>query len=77
VDANVVFDVVGRRQPHFAASNQILCLCRRKALVGAIAFHTVANLFYFYGKAVIPFVKERLVMDFAAHGASSATIQDV
>lgn len=69
--------LVGRRQPHFAASNQILCLCRRKALVGAIAFHTVANLFYFYGKAVIPFVKERLLMDFAAHGASSATIQDV
>ncbi|MGA2539974.1 MAG: hypothetical protein ABSG78_00280 [Verrucomicrobiota bacterium] len=24
VDANVVFDVIGRRQPHYAASNQIL-----------------------------------------------------
>src|SRR6266851_1094697 len=44
VDTNVVFDVMGRRQPHYAASNQILCLCRRKAVVGAVAYHTVANV---------------------------------
>ncbi len=77
VDTNVVFDVMGKRQPHHAASNQILCLCRRKALVGAVAFHTVANAFYFYGKNAAPFLRERLLQDFAVHGASSATIQDV
>ena len=77
VDANVVFDVIGRRQPHYAASNQILCLCRRKALVGAVAFHTVANVFYHYGKASVPFLKERLLNDFSVHGAGSAVIQDV
>ena len=27
IDANVVFDVVEKRQPHYAASNQVLCLC--------------------------------------------------
>ena len=32
IDTNVVFDVIGKRQPHYAASNQIMCLCRRCAL---------------------------------------------
>ncbi len=77
VDTNVVFDVIGRRQPHYAASNQILSLCRHKALVGALAFHTIANVFYHYGKAAVPFLKERLLEDFSVHGASSTTIQDV
>ena len=77
VDTNVAFDVIAKRQPHYAASNQILCLCRRKALVGAVAFHTVANLFYYYGRPATRFLKERLLMDMAVHGASSATIQDV
>jgi len=61
VDCNVVFDVLGKRQPHYAASNQVLCLCRRKAVVGVVAFHTIANVFYYYGKAAAPFLKERLL----------------
>jgi hypothetical protein len=77
VDTNVVFDVIGRRSPHYAASNQILCYCRRKALVGAVAFHTIANIFYHYGKASFPFLKDRLLEDFSVHGASSTVIQDV
>jgi predicted nucleic acid-binding protein len=77
VDTNVVFDVIGRRQPHYAASNQILCFCRRKALVGAVAFHTIANVFYYYGRAAVPFLNERLLEDFSVHGASSTVIQDV
>ena len=77
VDTNVVFDVLAKRQPHYGASNQILCLCRRKALVGAVAFHTVANIFYYYGKAATRFLKERLLVDLVVHGATNATIQDV
>jgi hypothetical protein len=69
VDTNVVFDVIEKRQPHYSASNQILCLCRRKALVGAVAFHTVANVFYQYGKAAAPFLRDRLLQDFSVHGA--------
>lgn len=76
-DSNVVFDVLGKRQPHYAASNQILCLCRRKAIVGAVAFHTVANVFYYYGKAATPFLKEQLLVHLAVYGASSAGIQEV
>src|SRR5689334_16709070 len=77
VDTNVVFDVLGRRQPHYGASNHILCLCRRRALVGAITFHTIANIFYYYGKAAAPFLKNRLLVDCAVEGASSAVILDV
>ena len=77
LDTNVVFDVLAKRQPHYAASNQILCLCRRRALVGTVAFHTIANVFYYYGKAAAPFLKERLLADLSVHGASSAMIQDV
>jgi predicted nucleic acid-binding protein len=77
VDTNVVFDVIAKREPHFAASNQILYLCRRKALAGAIAFHTIANIFYQYGKAAVPFVKERVLEDFMVHGATNAIIQEV
>lgn len=77
VDTNVVFDVMDKRQPHYAASNQILCLCRRKAVVGAIAFHTVANIFYEYGKSAVPFLTERVLGDFSVHGASASLIADV
>ncbi len=77
VDTNVIFDVIERRQPHYAASNQILCLCRRKALVGTVAFHTIANVFYQYGKNAMPFLKNRLLEDFAVHGATSRTIKGV
>jgi predicted nucleic acid-binding protein len=77
VDTNVVFDVIEKRQPHYSASNQILCLCRRKSLVGALAFHTVANVFYQYGKAAASFLRHRLLEDFSIHGASGAMILDV
>jgi predicted nucleic acid-binding protein len=76
VDTNVIFDVIEKRQPHYAASNQILCFCRRKSLVGTVAFHTVANIFYQYGKAAVPFLKERLLKDCSVHGATSVVIQE-
>ena len=61
IDANVVFDVVEKRQPHYAASNQVLCLCRRGALGGMVAYHTIANVFYQYGKPAVPFLKDSLL----------------
>jgi hypothetical protein len=76
LDTNIVFDVVSKRQPHYSASNQVLCLCRRKALVGKVAFHTIANCFYEYGKPVLPFVRERLLHDVEVVGASSTGILD-
>lgn len=76
LDANVVFDVVGKRQPFYPASNHVLVLCRHRLLTGAVALHAVANLFYEYGRAVLPFLTKRLLPVCQVHGASSAAIQE-
>jgi hypothetical protein len=64
VDANVIFDVYERRQPHYAASLHICRLAQRRALAAAAASHTVANGFYIYGKPFAEFAKRRLTEDF-------------
>jgi len=74
IDANVVFDVAEKRQPHYAASNQVLCLCRRRVLAGMVAYHTIANCFYQYGKAAIPFLQARLLPDLRVVSADSPMI---
>ena len=61
IDTDVVFDVYEKRQPHYSASNQVLCLARRNTIAAAIASHTLANLFYYYGKPAVAFVRERLL----------------
>ena len=64
VDANVIFDVYERRQPHYAASQQICRLAQRRALAAAVAGHTIANGFYLYRKPFAAFVRERILQDF-------------
>jgi predicted nucleic acid-binding protein len=64
VDANVIFDVYERRQPHYAASQQICRLAQRRTIAAAIAGHTIANGFYIYRKPFAAFVNERLLEDF-------------
>jgi len=74
IDANVVFDVVEKRQPHYAASNQVLCLCRRRVLAGMVAYHTVANIFYQYGKRAVPFLEDSLLPHVRTVSADSPLI---
>ena len=74
IDANVVFDVVEKRQPHYAASNLVLCLCRRRVLAGMVAYHTVANIFYQYGKPAVPFLKDSLLPHVRTVSADSPLI---
>jgi len=64
VDANVIFDVYERRQPHYAASLQVCRLAQRRTLAAAVAGHTIANGFYIYGKPFAEFVKRRITEDF-------------
>src|SRR5689334_23148585 len=64
VDANVIFDVYERRQPHYSASQQICRQAQRRTLAAAIAGHTIANGFYIYRKPFAAFVRERLLEDF-------------
>ena len=61
IDTNVVFEVFERRQPHYSASVLVLKLARSKQFAGAVATQTISDAFYRYGKACIPFLKERLL----------------
>ncbi len=63
IDTNVVLDVFLKRQPHYAASNKILKLARRQQIRGAVAAHSLANLFYLSGKACLPFIRDHLLED--------------
>ena len=74
IDANVVFDVVEKRQPHYAASNQVLCLCRRRVLAGMVAYHTIANVFYQYGRKAVPFLRDSLLPHVRAVSADSPLV---
>lgn len=58
IDTNVLFDVYERRQPAYSASNHLLKLARRGRVTAAVASHTIANCFYYYGKGVIPFLRD-------------------
>ncbi|HEY3761242.1 MAG TPA: PIN domain-containing protein [Verrucomicrobiae bacterium] len=64
VDANVIIDVYERRQPHYAASQQICRLAQRRTIAAAIAGHTLANGFYIFRKPFLAFVRERVIEDF-------------
>lgn len=61
IDSNLVFDVYERRQPHYVASNHILKLARRGTVAGNVSSHTLANLFYLFGKTCVPFIRESLL----------------
>jgi PIN domain-containing protein len=63
LDTNVVFDVYEHRQPHYAASNQVMKLARRGEFLAAVASHSVANGFYVYGRPFTSFLCERFLDD--------------
>jgi predicted nucleic acid-binding protein len=63
-DTNVVFDVIERRAPHYAASLQMLKLAQHGTVNAALASHTIANAFYKYKKAVVPDLENRFLHDF-------------
>jgi predicted nucleic acid-binding protein len=54
LDANVVLDVLARREPHFNDSVQILSLVESEAVDGFIAAHTVTTLFYLLNRRIGP-----------------------
>jgi hypothetical protein len=59
-DTNIVFDVYGRRQPDYSASNYMLKLTRRGRITAAVASQTVANCFYVYERPIVAFLRDLL-----------------
>src|SRR5512136_2808753 len=52
----------------------MLCLCRRRVLAGMVAYHTIANVFYQYGKRVVPFLNDSLLPHVRAVSADSPLV---
>jgi hypothetical protein len=75
IDTDVIFDVFEKRQPHYGSSNQVLCMARRQTIAAAIASHTLANLFYYYGKPAVPFVRDRLLASVEVVAADSLLLK--
>jgi len=46
VDLNVLLDVIQRREPHYAASAEILSLVAAGELDGAVAGHAITTIYY-------------------------------
>ncbi len=63
LDANVVLDVLARRQPHFSESVQILSLVEAGAAEGFIAAHTVTTLSYLLQRKIGPARTRSALMD--------------
>jgi predicted nucleic acid-binding protein len=63
LDANVVLDILARREPHFFDSVQILSLVESGAAEGFIAAHTVTTLFYLLHRKIGPARTKATLMD--------------
>jgi predicted nucleic acid-binding protein len=46
LDSDVLLDVAFRREPHVAASRELLRLLERRGRMAFVAWHTLANFFY-------------------------------
>ena len=63
LDANIVLDVLARREPFFSDSVQVLSLVETGAAAGFIAAHTVSTLFYLLNRKIGPRKTKVALMD--------------
>lgn len=72
LDANVVLDVLAKREPHYAASSAVWALAEERHITGMLAAHSVTTLHYLTAKylgqqqAVVTLTKLLQVFDIAA-----------
>jgi len=50
IDLNVILDVLQRREPHFAASSQVLACAETGRIEAYVAAHSLTTLFYLIAK---------------------------
>lgn len=50
IDTNVILDMLEKREPFYASSNDLLSLCASKKIKGCIALHSISNIFYILRK---------------------------
>ena len=54
IDANILLDVLQKREPHFRNSSLIWKLCETDSVEGYVSSHTYANLIYVIRKELDP-----------------------
>ena len=62
IDANVILDMLEKREPFYESSNDVLSLCASKKIKGCIALHTVSNIFYIFRKNYSAENRRRLIL---------------
>lgn len=50
IDLNIILDALQKREPHHVHSSQIMALAETQQIVGFVAAHSLATLFYLYAK---------------------------
>lgn len=50
IDANIVLDMLEKREPFYESSDKVLALCASKKIKGYIALHSVSNIYYILRK---------------------------
>lgn len=62
IDANIVLDILEKREPFYEASYDVLSLCASKKIKGYIALHSVSNIFYILRKNYSAENRRRLLL---------------
>ena len=65
IDANIVLDVLGKREPFYESSNNVLLCCASKKITGYIALHSISNIFYILRKQYSAEDRRRLIRGFS------------
>lgn len=50
LDTNILLDILEKRHPHYQASQAVLDACDSNAVSVYLAWHSLSNIFYIYGK---------------------------
>lgn len=62
IDANIVLDILEKREPFYESSYDVLSLCASKKIKGYIALHSVSNIFYILRKNYSAENRRRLLL---------------
>lgn len=62
IDANVILDILEKREPFYEASSEVLSLCATRKINGCIALHSVSNIFYILRKHYSTENRKRLLL---------------
>ncbi len=54
IDANIILDVLQRREPHYLDSSKIWKLCETEQITGVVSTLTFSNLVYVMRKELLP-----------------------